>query len=197
MPQLLPLVRSPRYTTRDLELTVPHGTNRMMILHRVLFLVLGLSTAAAADQSVPPKLDTDTVVHPRTRWSAAIDRKALCGHWRLSEQAIGFSKPEEQIIGALTSVNAELKIDANGFRVVGTAVSGKLSNEMNQIEFLPEKFWLNTAEPRLRLSLSDGTKAELSYVVENDRVSFRYPANSCSRSGVRFSFVRVGQNPTQ
>ncbi|MCA9138293.1 MAG: hypothetical protein KDB00_16090 [Planctomycetales bacterium] len=162
----------------------------MKFIQWIVLLAIS-SNIVVADETEKLASESGPSAKDRQRWSASADRSLLCGTWRLVEKGIAFSSQEEKLIAPLTTAGAELKIDDHGFRISGTEVAGKLSNTENKIEFLPERFWLNTDEPKLRLSLPDGTITVVSYVVNEDSLAIRYPANSCSRSGVRFTFKRA------
>ena len=82
-----------------------------------------------------------------------------------------------------------MQIEEKKFYIEETYIKGITSNDMNKIEYVPER-WLNTQEPKLRFSFPGGTQTEVSYVVTKDTLSLRYPANSCSRSGVRITLKR-------
>ena len=140
--------------------------------------------------------ETGTTVSPvekaeRVRWDAVVDLKAMSGRWALVGTPIPGGFDEVPVINALVAKGSELQVHANAFRIDGTDWAGSVSNDMNQIEFRPEKFWLNTEEPKMRFAMANGVEVSVSYVVEEETLRFRYPANSCSRSGIIMTFKRV------
>ena len=135
-------------------------------------------------------------------WDAAEDMRSLTGQWKSAETNTRFSAsppkhaPDEEarawkLIQQITTQDSRLILTAGRFQIATTGVQGIIRNDVNEILWRPEgNRWMNTAEPHLILQDTSGNKLRVSYVVNNDRLRFRYPANSCSRSGIILNFRR-------
>lgn len=153
--------------------------------------------------SAPPAAATQVaqekqVEAERIRWSAAEDMQRLEGQWKLAEPLPEFilrnRYPDYQnpILLAVGKEGAVLTIEDGKFRISVTDIAGTASNSDNDIDFRPiNEFWTSNAEPRLRFAHGDQGSMTVSYVASANSMSFRYPANSCSRSGICISLVRV------
>ncbi|MCA9198181.1 MAG: hypothetical protein KDA87_11605 [Planctomycetales bacterium] len=148
----------------------------------------GVSMAVVADEN-----STDSTANVKIRWDAKADIAALSGEWQV--QRLPFVSDEirnaerSAIVKPFYDSTSVLRIYGHAFQIEGTAIAGAITNDMNDRQFVPKTI-LNTNEPRLKFTLADGTEAIVSYVVEEDQLAFRYPANSCSRSGMRFTLIR-------
>lgn len=127
----------------------------------------------------------------KVKWNAAADMKAIAGTWKLKT----FPPINEKVEGNEETFDhalawSTLVIDGEKFAFLRSPLHGNVSNADNEIEFIPER-WLNSDEPRLTFACGKEQSHQVSYVLENDILRFRYPANSCSRSGVSYTFERV------
>ena len=142
------------------------------------------------------RLQVLTKRHPvrkneKTRWDANSDRIALKGEWKVVENNDCAIDPADNasFLRFLFIKDTVLQIEEKKFYIEETYIKGIASNDMNKIQYVPER-WLNTKEPKLRFSFAGVGKTDVSYVVTKDTLSLRYPANSCSRSGVRITLKR-------
>lgn len=157
----------------------------------LMFFLLG-PVCSFADETAT--IDESQSKDEKQRWSASNDLSALKGNWKVTENNECAIDPNDNVslVRFLLIKGEVLHIDDKDFCIEQTYLKGKVSNDMNKIDFVPER-WLNTLEPKLRFSFVDGSKVEVSYVVNDEYLHLRYPANSCSRSGVRIILKREKQ----
>ncbi len=162
------------------------------MLKPAMLLIVVCSTTTLMPEEKP-----NSEAAPKQRWEAKADLKAMNGRWKIvstvRENAFDFytMKNATPIARSLYKTDAILNITDGKFAIEAANLAGVAKNDMNKIEFIPQPRWMNIQEPKLQFILKDGTKENVSYIVKGDHLTFRYPANSCSRSGVQFSFVRV------
>ena len=87
----------------------------------------------------------------KQRWSASNDMSALKGNWKVTENNECAVDPNDNVslVRLLLIKGQVLHIDDKDFCIEQTYLKGNVSNDMNKIEFVPER-WLNTLEPKLR-----------------------------------------------
>lgn len=161
---------------------------------RISIALLLLLPTAGVSHSESPEVPTEKI-----RWSSDEDLRAMEGRWQMetnfsgvNEKYLPTDRHRNRIITSLFAHGAVLKIGDGKYVVEGSEDRGKLFNQYSKIEFRPaDNRWLNTQEPLLSLSTSLGSKALFSYVVNDDAIHFRHPANSCSRSGIRLTLKRI------
>jgi len=171
----------------------------------LLFLVAGLRAAepieVAAKDKPPENIDD------RVPWVPAQDMQVLAGRWEMvsgfedwQQEKLPTDRHSRPILTHLFKQGVVLRIVGEKFIVEGSPDAGTLINTINDdLIFRPaNEHWINTQEPQIIFDLKDSSsRAVFSYVVSSDAVHFRFPANSCSRSGIRFSLKRVVEKQTK
>lgn len=132
---------------------------------------------------------------PVLPWKADRDMQQLQGKWKRTTTS-GFrpDQPEmnKMLVDALVADDALLEFANNQLTFAHAKITTTAKNDGNKAdEVFKHGTFSNTDEPYLVLTPKDGKPMTVSYIVGTNGLSIRYPARSCSRSGLILHFTRV------
>lgn len=157
----------------------------------VLVALLAVPMASLLAQSKAP-------AKPKLPWVATEDMTKLQGTWKAAENRSGFrvdrDEGNKELVDALLDKDAVLEFTKGQLTFSNAKLTTTAANDKNNPEdVFKYGTFANTTEPYLTITPKEGKPITVSYIVGENGLSIRYPARSCSRSGMQITFVRAAK----